>query len=87
MKSGKNGKRYAAKVSQEYQSFKKQGPTEKTEYEIRKKLEQIKDKLPQKIKKHFVKTFYIQEKTNESSYIYISEILRPLSSYEERCSL
>lgn len=53
------------------------------EFNIRTKLESIRKELPEKVQNHLVKTFYIQDKTETSPYIYIFEILRPLNSYEQ----
>ena len=72
----KGGKRYAAKVS----SVSADGAEQ--EFEVRKKIENIRSQLPDEVAKHVVKCFHIGKSEDETHNIYVMEIVRPMSSSE-----
>ncbi len=76
----KGGKRYAAKVSIIG------GRDPEQEYEVRQRIEQIREQLPEEVSKHIVKSFYIGSSKDEKCFIYVMEALRPLTSIEKKVS-
>ena len=72
----KDGKRYAGKVVDKHEGY-----YSKREWEIRNRIEKIRNRMPLFVSKHIVKCFDLFK--TEDFYVFIMEIMRPMNRMEK----